>query len=100
MRGILLRAPGGEQVTLDQVARVEVTRGPEKIEREEGQRRIVVMSNVRGRDLGSFVAEVRAKLDQRDHAAAGLFHRVRRAVRKSGAGHAPLGADRSRRDCG
>jgi heavy metal efflux system protein len=64
MRDILLRAPGGEQVTLDQVAQVEVTRGPEKIEREEGQRRIVVMSNVRGRDLGSFVAEVRSRLDR------------------------------------
>jgi cobalt-zinc-cadmium resistance protein CzcA len=64
MRGILLRAPGGEQVTLDQVAQVDVTRGPEKIEREEGQRRIVVMSNVRGRDLGSFVSEVRSKLDR------------------------------------
>jgi cobalt-zinc-cadmium resistance protein CzcA len=64
MRGILLHAPGGEQVTLDQVARITVTRGPEKIEREEGQRRIVVMSNVRGRDLGSFVSEVRSKLDR------------------------------------
>ena len=62
MRSILLRAPGGEQVTLDQVAQIEVTRGPEKIEREQGQRRIVVMSNVLGRDLGSFVAEIRSKL--------------------------------------
>src|SRR5262245_3596821 len=50
MRAIPLKAPGGEQITLDQVARIEVTRGPEKIERDEGQRRIVVMSNVRGRD--------------------------------------------------
>ena len=58
-----MRAPGGAQVPLDQVARVRVIRGPEKIEREEGQRRIVVMSNVRGRDLGSFVDEVRAKLE-------------------------------------
>ena len=73
MRSILLRAPAGEQVSLDQVARVEVTRGPEKIEREEGQRRIVVMSNVRGRDLGSFVAEVRAKLDQQVTLPAGYF---------------------------
>ncbi len=62
MRNILLRAPGGEQVALDQVAQIGVTRGPEKIEREEGQRRIVVMSNVLGRDLGSFVAEIRSKL--------------------------------------
>jgi len=64
VRGILLRAPGGEQVALEQVAQVQVTRGPEKIEREEGQRRIVVMSNVRGRDLGSFVAEVRSNLER------------------------------------
>ena len=64
MRNILMRAPGGEQVSLDQVAEVGVTRGPEKIEREEGQRRIVVMSNVLGRDLGSFVTEIRSKLAQ------------------------------------
>ena len=64
MRKIALRAPGGEQVVLEQVARVQVRRGPELINREDGQRRIVVMSNVRGRDLGSFVAEVRSKIDR------------------------------------
>jgi cobalt-zinc-cadmium resistance protein CzcA len=73
MRDIMMRASGGEQVALDQVARVEVTRGPEKIEREEGQRRIVVMSNVRGRDLGSFVAEVRSKLDREITLPTGYF---------------------------
>lgn len=62
MRQILLRAPGGEQVALDQVADIVVTRGPERIDREEGQRRVVVMSNVRGRDLGSFVDEVQANI--------------------------------------
>jgi cobalt-zinc-cadmium resistance protein CzcA len=64
MRAILLRAPDGAQVALDQVADISVTRGPEKIERDEGQRRVVVMSNVRGRDLGSFVDEVRARVEQ------------------------------------
>jgi heavy metal efflux system protein len=73
VRGILLRAHGGEEVALDQVARIQVTRGPEKIEREEGQRRIVVMSNVRGRDLGSFVAEVRSKLDREITLPPGYF---------------------------
>jgi cobalt-zinc-cadmium resistance protein CzcA len=73
MRSILLRAPGGEQVTLDQVAKVEVTRGPEKIGKEEGQRRIVVMSNVRGRDLGSFVADVRSKLEHDVSLPPGYF---------------------------
>jgi heavy metal efflux system protein len=64
MRRIMLRAPGGEQVALSEVARVEVKRGPELINRESGQRRIVVMSNVRGRDLGSFVAEVRSRIER------------------------------------
>jgi cobalt-zinc-cadmium resistance protein CzcA len=89
MRGILLRAPAGEQVALDQVADIGVTRGPEKIEREEGQRRVVVMSNVRGRDLGSFVDEVRTRID-RDVALppgyfieyGGQFENQQRATRR------------------
>lgn len=64
VRNITLRAPGGEQVTLSQVAAVTVSRGPERIMHEQGQRRVVVMSNVRGRDLGSFVAEVQSKIEQ------------------------------------
>ncbi len=60
---MVLSAPAGEQVELGQVTRVSVARGPEVISREDGQRRIVVQANVRGRDLGSFVAEARRKLD-------------------------------------
>ncbi len=73
MRKIMLRAPGGEQVALSQVARVEMHRGPELINREQGQRRIVVMSNVRSRDLGSFVAEVRAKIEHEVAPPPGYF---------------------------
>ncbi|MDP9170693.1 MAG: CusA/CzcA family heavy metal efflux RND transporter, partial [Acidobacteriota bacterium] len=73
MRKIPLRAPGGEQITLDQVARVQLRRGPELINREEGQRRIVVMSNVRSRDLGSFVAEVRSKIDRQVSLPPGYY---------------------------
>ncbi|MBI4891970.1 MAG: efflux RND transporter permease subunit, partial [Acidobacteria bacterium] len=63
VRGLLLSAPGGERVRLGQVARVTMARGPEVISREDGQRRIVVQCNVRGRDLGSFVAEARKRMD-------------------------------------
>jgi heavy metal efflux system protein len=73
MRGIMLRAPTGERVALEQVARVDVKSGPELINREEGQRRIVVMSNVRGRDLGSFVAEVRSRIDREVALPTGYF---------------------------
>jgi len=40
MRHILLRAPRGEQMALDQVAQVGVRSGPELINREEEQRRM------------------------------------------------------------
>src|SRR5579883_839640 len=62
VRELLLSAPGGERVRLGQVARVSVARGPEVISRESGQRRIVVQCNVRGRDIGSFVAEAQQKI--------------------------------------
>ena len=62
MRDIPIHAPNGEQVTLGQVADVDVTRAAQVINREEGQRRLVVMSNVRRRDLGSFVGEVQSRL--------------------------------------
>lgn len=61
LRGILLSAPAGERVPLGQVAEVALRQGPELITRENGQRRIVVQTNVRGRDLGGFVAEARPK---------------------------------------
>jgi len=61
LRGILLSAPGGERVPLGQVAEVALRQGPELITRENGQRRIVVQTNVRGRDLGGFVADARPK---------------------------------------
>jgi cobalt-zinc-cadmium resistance protein CzcA len=63
VRELLLSAPGGERVRLGQVAQVSLTRGPEVISRENGQRRIVVQCNVRGRDLGGFVADAREKME-------------------------------------
>jgi cobalt-zinc-cadmium resistance protein CzcA len=73
LRQIALRAPDGAFLTLGDLAKVDVERGPEVINREEGQRRAVVMSDVRGRDLGSFVAEVRAKIAQQLAPPPGYF---------------------------
>ena len=42
---------------LGAVAEIEVAEGPNQISRENGKRQIVVQANVRGRDIGSFVAE-------------------------------------------
>ena len=76
---------------LEQVARVRVRRGPELINREDGQRRIVVMSNVRDRDLGSFVAEVQSRIGSQCKPAVRILHRVWRTVRKSGPRYSPPG---------
>jgi heavy metal efflux system protein len=62
---LMLSAPGGERVPLNLLARVVVDRGPEVVFRENGQRRIVVQANVRGRDLGSFVADAQRAVEQR-----------------------------------
>ncbi len=46
-----------------EVARIEEQEGPNQINRENGKRRVVVTANVRGQDLGSFVAELRSRID-------------------------------------
>lgn len=47
---------------LSALARIDIAEGPNQISRENGKRRIVVQSNVRGRDLGSFVSEAQEKI--------------------------------------
>lgn len=59
---IAIKAPAGEQVRLNEVAKIEAGRGAEVIQREDGMKRIVVQFNVRGRDLGSVVEEAQNKL--------------------------------------
>ena len=61
----LIRTPAGGTVTLSQVARVVPVEAPEVINHEAGQRYIVVQSNVRGRDLGGFVADVRKAIAEK-----------------------------------
>jgi cobalt-zinc-cadmium resistance protein CzcA len=50
-------------IPLGQVARLEITEGPNQISRENGKRRVVVQANIRGRDLGSFVAEAQERIN-------------------------------------
>jgi cobalt-zinc-cadmium resistance protein CzcA len=49
-------------VLLKQVASFTVTEGPNQVSRENGRRRVVVTANVRGRDIGSLVAEAQARV--------------------------------------
>ena len=56
--------PDGGYVPLREVASLTLAPGPNQISRENGKRRLVVSANVRGRDLGGFVAEVQDKVAQ------------------------------------
>lgn len=56
---------GLRYVPLSSVAAIEIAPGPNQIGRENGKRRVVVMANVRGRDLRSFVAETQAAVAQK-----------------------------------
>ena len=47
---------------LREVASIQVQRGPNQVNRENGKRRVVITANVRGRDLGSFITELREKV--------------------------------------
>lgn len=70
-----LKAPDGALVQLSRVAEVRQLQSPEIVNREDGQRRMVVQSNVRGRDLGSFVSEARQKIEGQVTLPPGYYYR-------------------------
>ncbi|WP_228895594.1 efflux RND transporter permease subunit [Pseudoduganella aquatica] len=57
-------AGAGNFIPLGEVATLEVAPGPNQVSREQGKRRVVVSANVRGRDIGSFVAEAQQAIQQ------------------------------------
>lgn len=60
---VLLRSSVGSLVGLDRVTKGVLDEGPGTITREWGKRRIVIQCNVRDRDMGSFVNELRDRLE-------------------------------------
>ncbi|HEX4936246.1 MAG TPA: efflux RND transporter permease subunit, partial [Gemmatimonadaceae bacterium] len=70
---LTIRTPSGAIVPLNAVAELVSTTGPELIGHEDGQRRALVLSNVRGRDLGSFVQEVRDRIAREVPLPPGTF---------------------------
>jgi cobalt-zinc-cadmium resistance protein CzcA len=60
-------------VPLSELAQIDLAPGPNQISREDGKRRIVVTANVRGRDLGSFVADARNQVMEKVKLPAGYW---------------------------
>ena len=59
---IVDQGQGDRFIPLSEVATIEIAQGPNQISRENGKRRVVITSNVRGRDLGSFIEATQAKI--------------------------------------
>ena len=70
---IAVRGPAGENVPLARIADIQTITGPKFVTREWSERRVVVQCNVRGRDVGGFVAEAQAAIAAEVEMPAGQF---------------------------
>jgi cobalt-zinc-cadmium resistance protein CzcA len=59
---LIITTTSGEKIPLSGVADIQEIRGPSRISREWGQRRITIQCNVRNRDVGSFVTEAQKQI--------------------------------------
>jgi cobalt-zinc-cadmium resistance protein CzcA len=71
IQNITLQAPNGAWVKLADVAEVKIESGPPQIRRDDVQRRVVIQSNVEGRDMGGLVAEINQRINDEIDLPAG-----------------------------
>ena len=73
IRALKVRSPTGALIRVDELAKVAVEDGPAQVSHEAGKRRVTVELNVRGRDLGGFVADARRAIDDAGVIPPGYF---------------------------
>ncbi|WP_426670450.1 CusA/CzcA family heavy metal efflux RND transporter [Mucilaginibacter sp. McL0603] len=73
VQDLLIPTPNGNQVPLQQVAEVKIEEGPNQIQREDAQRRIIVGFNVLGRDVQSMVEELQQKVNSQVKLPPGYY---------------------------
>ncbi|WP_348765266.1 CusA/CzcA family heavy metal efflux RND transporter [uncultured Salinisphaera sp.] len=73
IRNLSLRAPDGALIPLSRVADIDIRTGPKKISRANASRRLFVQMNVRGRDMGGVVTDLRQGIDREIDLPAGYF---------------------------
>lgn len=87
---LTVASPMGYRVPLNEIARFELVEVPARINREDSRRRLLVECNVRGRDLGGFIAEARERLADVEQSLppgyrlvwGGQFENQQRAMRR------------------
>ncbi len=65
IKSLYVPLPNGNQITLDQLATIEIKTGTAQVSREDTKRRITVSFNVRNRDVQSIIEEIKTKLDDK-----------------------------------
>jgi cobalt-zinc-cadmium resistance protein CzcA len=70
---LILPSATGARVALSELADVRLEPGPVQVSREQAQRLVVVQADVRGRDLGGYVADVQRAVRERVQLPAGVF---------------------------
>jgi cobalt-zinc-cadmium resistance protein CzcA len=73
MSQILITAPNGVKVPLGNLTDIKEISGPRQFTRQNNQRFITVQCNVRGRDIGSFVAEAQRAIDEKVELSPGYI---------------------------
>jgi cobalt-zinc-cadmium resistance protein CzcA len=68
-----IQVPGFGSIPLRELASIDLVDGFNQVNRENGKRRVVVTANVRGRDLGSFVEEIREAINETVQVPAGYW---------------------------
>jgi len=72
---VLVLSANGDQLPLALLTRIRTVEGPSTIQREWAKRRVVVQANVRGADVGGFVAEARHRIDRQVQLPPGYYVR-------------------------
>lgn len=73
IKGLYVTASSGIQIPLEQLAKIELTAGPNQIQRDDAKRRIAIGFNVRGRDVESIVKEIAEKINSQLKFEPGYF---------------------------
>lgn len=73
IENVMIDTPTGVKIPLSTVAKVVSAKGPNTITRENAQRKIVVQSNVAGRDLRSVFTDVKSRIEQRVKLSEGYY---------------------------
>jgi cobalt-zinc-cadmium resistance protein CzcA len=73
IKKMLVNMPNGNKIPLSQLADVSVVDGPLQIIRESAKRQVVIQSNVNGRDVVSFVNEVKQSIETKIELPSGYY---------------------------